>query len=205
MEERLLKRKEVPTEQTWDLTLLYKSEEELQADRKKARELAKQIRRFKGKLVTAEKINACLTLLEQLYILQDHLGNYYSLAMEVDHTDSRLTEQYNLLENEFTAMNASIQFVDDEIARGTIDKETLEKYTSRLEELPKAKEHIGLTNVIRTMQLTYHRADLVKFSNAPDHGAHVELYIPMELSEEAGTETGEHDQRKEENHDHTDL
>ena len=147
MEERLLKRKEVPTEQTWDLTLLYKSEEELQADRKKARELAKQIRRFKGKLVTAEKINACLTLLEQLYILQDHLGSYYSLAMEVDHTDSRLTEQYNLLENEFTAMNASIQFVDDEIARADeavlrAAREAEERQAGYLDEVLRFKPHM---------------------------------------------------------------
>ncbi len=60
------------------------------------------------------------------------------------------------------------------------EKEILEQYANLVEELPKAKEHIGLTNVIRTLQLTYHRNDLIRFSNAPGHGAHVELYIPKE-------------------------
>ena len=64
------------------------------------------------------------------------------------------------------------------------DEKTLEQYQSRLEELPEAKEHIGLTNVIRTLQLTYHRNDLIQFSNAPGHGAHIELYIPKEIEKE---------------------
>lgn len=46
--------------------------------------------------------------------------------------------------------------------------------------IPEAKDHIGLSNVSRTLQLTYHREDLLRLSNAPSGGARVEIMIPEE-------------------------
>ncbi len=56
--------------------------------------------------------------------------------------------------------------------------------------LPKVKEHIGLSNVIRTLTLTYHRSDLLRLSNSVTGGAHVELLIPDPALEEPDTEPG---------------
>ena len=48
-----------------------------------------------------------------------------------------------------------------------------------------AKEHLGLTNVRYTLNLTYGRSDLLKLSNRPQGGAHIELWIPeQEINDE---------------------
>ena len=50
----LIKRKDVPTELTWDLTALYDNEEKWRADAEKVRLLAEEIERdYKGRLTTA--------------------------------------------------------------------------------------------------------------------------------------------------------
>lgn len=61
--------------------------------------------------------------------------------------------------------------------------------------IPEAKDHIGLSNISRTLQLTYHREDLLRLSNAPSGGARVEIMIPVE----------EVPMKKEENHEAADL
>lgn len=42
------------------------------------------------------------------------------------------------------------------------------------------KEHLGLNNVRYTLNLTYHRNDLLRLSNREGGGAHVEIWIPKE-------------------------
>lgn len=44
--------------------------------------------------------------------------------------------------------------------------------------VPSAKDHFGLTNIRRTLQLIYRRSDLLRLSNAPTGGAHIEIWIP---------------------------
>ena len=43
-----------------------------------------------------------------------------------------------------------------------------------------AKEHLGLSNVRYTLNLIYHRSDLLRLSNRPEGGARVEIRIPDE-------------------------
>lgn len=52
--------------------------------------------------------------------------------------------------------------------------------------LPEAKNHFGLTNVNRTLQLSYHRQDLLRLKNKEDGGAVVELWIPDSIEEQEG-------------------
>ena len=60
MAEQLKKRSEVPVELTWDLTALYKTEEDMFADMDKAKALCDSIvEKYQGKLTSPEVINAC--------------------------------------------------------------------------------------------------------------------------------------------------
>lgn len=60
-------------------------------------------------------------------------------------------------------------------------EEVLELFSpGRAEELPSPKDHLGLTNISRTLRLLYHRNDLLRLSNAKTGGAHVEIWIPEE-------------------------
>lgn len=56
-------------------------------------------------------------------------------------------------------------------------KEVLDMFRPEAD-MPQAKNHFGLSNVTRTLQLTYHRKDLLFLSNRDDGGAQVEIRIP---------------------------
>ena len=82
-------RKDVPTEETWDLSLLYASEKDLLSDAERMKELAEIIeKKYKGKLNTPEAIDACLDLYRELYTLSVLTGNYCELAVSVDYYDT---------------------------------------------------------------------------------------------------------------------
>ena len=65
-------------------------------------------------------------------------------------------------------------------------QEVISMFSLPEEETPRsAKDHLGLTNISRTLQLIYHRNDLLRLSNAKTGGAHVEIWIPEENDEAA--------------------
>jgi sensor histidine kinase YesM len=49
-------------------------------------------------------------------------------------------------------------------------------------------EHIGLSNVYRTLQLTYQRTDLLRLSNTDPNGARVEILIPVKRDNNENTD-----------------
>ena len=85
MTEKLLSRAEVPKELTWDLTLIYKSEELMWNDLEECKRIVAHMEEtYKGHLDTPENIVACMKELERLNELATLIGNYTSLAVSVD-------------------------------------------------------------------------------------------------------------------------
>jgi len=121
----LAMRKDVPEELKWDLSLLYKDEEAFEADVQKIRDIADELKAFKGKLNTAENIVKCLDLQEQLLILRDITGNYTGLAVEVDYYDTKNQERDARLAGELTKIMSELRFIDSEIAEAS--EEVLEE------------------------------------------------------------------------------
>lgn len=62
--------------------------------------------------------------------------------------------------------------------------QVLEEYQKELPEgqLP-PKEHLGLSNIRRTLEFTYHRRDLLRLSNRETGGARAEILVPIEEEE----------------------
>ncbi len=112
----LMKRKDVPAELTWDLTAIYDSEEKWRADVEKVRLLAEEIERdYKGRLTTAEALQACLDKYrawEELMILT---ANYCSLAASVDYGDAALQERNDAYGRLDAQMASRLSFIDSEI------------------------------------------------------------------------------------------
>lgn len=78
----LMRRKDVPVELTWDLTALYDDEAKWKADAEKVRLLAEEIERdYKGKLNSAENIQACLDKCRTWMELNERAGNYVHLEV----------------------------------------------------------------------------------------------------------------------------
>lgn len=116
MENRLLSRNEVPEELTWDLRLLYEKEELMYADLEKAETLANEIdQKFRGKLNTAENINACMTGYQKFIEYYTLVATYAELAVSIDYTDAAANERLGRVETKTALLRAQLSFVESEI------------------------------------------------------------------------------------------
>ena len=112
----LLKRKDVPVEETWDLSLIFPEEKLMWECLDKTKEsVAKLCETYKGKLNTAENIVNCLD--DQEKIIPDimRIMSYSGLAMEADYTDNELRERNEKVSDEITRMFTDTSFIDSEI------------------------------------------------------------------------------------------
>ncbi len=112
----LMKRKDVPEELTWDLTALYDSEAEWQADVEKVRLLAEEIEEgCKGRLTGVEAIHSCLDKYRAWMELIARVGAYASLAAAVDYGDAALQERDEALMRLDAQMSSRLTFIESEI------------------------------------------------------------------------------------------
>ena len=112
----LLERKDVNQELTWDLSTIFKTEEEFELSVKKADEMSLEIEKeFKGKLTTPEIINSCLNKLKDLRQLTTIAGSYSYLAVSVDQTNSENQTRHMKFSNISSAISSRISFVESEI------------------------------------------------------------------------------------------
>ena len=143
MAEQLKKRSEVPVELTWDLTALYKTEEDMFADMDKAKALCDSIvEKYQGKLTSPEVINACYLDYEEwgkIIILVSHYGE---LASSVDYSDGRLQELNGKIMAEIATMESKLSFIESEVLQQS--EQVLEK---AMEQATNAKH--TLKNLLR--------------------------------------------------------
>ena len=112
----LCKRKDVPVELTWDLSLIFPEEakmwEALEALKARVSAFAET---YAGKLDSAAKIVACLDELETLEPEIGRIWQYTGLAVEADYTDNQLRERDAKVSDEMTRLQTELSFVDSEI------------------------------------------------------------------------------------------
>lgn len=112
---KLVRRSQVPVEETWDLSLIYPTEEDLYADADRLKALAHRMEGYRGRLTTPEIINSCLDDLRALQELMGLTGAYVELAVSVDFSDvhnQALEAQINRL---LSDMSAELSFLETEI------------------------------------------------------------------------------------------
>lgn len=116
MADEITFRKDVPQNLTWDLSLIYETEEDMYRDAQKMEELGKAIvETYKGKLDTPENIEACLTEYRKVCELRTLAGNYCDLAVSVDYYDTHNQERYGKIERRISVLMSSLSFIDSEI------------------------------------------------------------------------------------------
>ena len=109
-------RKDVPKELTWDLSLIYPSEDEMKKDAEKAKALAAEIvEKYRGKLSDADHMIACLDAVEECEKLMTLVGSYTGLAVEVDYYDTANQERNNRVNSMIAEISADLSFVESEI------------------------------------------------------------------------------------------
>ena len=109
-------RKDVPEELTWDLSLIYASEEDMLRDAERMKTMAKTIEdSYKGKLDTPEKIKACLDEFRELYTIMELAGEYCELAVSVDYYDTYNQDRNDRIDRLITNLMSRLSFIRTEI------------------------------------------------------------------------------------------
>lgn len=115
MERKLLSRSEVDESLTWDLSDLYKNNEEFEKDILKVKDMAQKIQRFEHKLTDARTINECVSEYTRINEIETTLFNYSDLAVSVDYYDSfnqdRNAKVYKLI----SEIESKVKFIESEI------------------------------------------------------------------------------------------
>ena len=111
-------RKDVPEELTWDLSALYKTEEDMYADAEKAEAASRRIEaEYKGKLTDPERINACLDEYRKLCETMNLVYSYTDLSVSVDYYDAHNQERNDKISVKVSAIESRLSFIDSEILK----------------------------------------------------------------------------------------
>ena len=112
----LCSRKDVPVEQTWDLSLIYADEKLMWDELEKTKSDVKQFAEtYAGHLTKAETIVRCLDDQVPILLAIYRIGSYTGLALEADYTDNALREREAKASAEITLLEKELSFVDSEI------------------------------------------------------------------------------------------
>jgi oligoendopeptidase F len=142
-------RSEIPEADTWDLTQIFKSEEEYRKAFSDQRDRYSKIAEFKGHLgETAETLLAGLEYEKELEQIAERLGHYASLKNSEDSSDdnnlSRRAELTNLLTKVREAcsfINPEIQAIPDDQFQLFLDDSKLRDWRISLFKLRRYKPH----------------------------------------------------------------
>ena len=112
----LARRKDVPEELKWDLSLIYPTEAEMEADFAKAQKLADHLAaEYPGMLNDPARIVACLDEQEQMERILVLVGSYCSLAVEVDYYDTANQQRSDRVSTVEAQIASRLSFIESEI------------------------------------------------------------------------------------------
>ena len=171
-----LERKDVDEKYTWDLSSIFKTEEEFEESLEKFISLSNGIEKdFKGKLKDAKSINACLDKLKDILEAGSLLGTYAYLALAVNQMDTESQSRQARISNIMSDINSRLSFIESEIIQldEEIIKEAIEESGENakyLEDILRRKPHAlhpeaektlaALSNVLGAAYEIYNRAKL---------------------------------------------
>ncbi|WP_020004388.1 oligoendopeptidase F [Brachyspira innocens] len=145
----LIERKDVKIDDTWDLSLLYKTDEEFEKDFKLMEEFSKDVSKFRGKLSdSANELKNILDTIMKASITLEKLGSYAFLRQTEDLTnnDSNVkVARFAKLSSEISAnmsyFEPELMSIDDEKMNSFLKDEVLKDYLIYLNKILKYKPH----------------------------------------------------------------
>lgn len=130
MNSKIPTRDEVEEKNKWDLSSIYKSDDEWEAALKTLPELTKKVAEFKGKLGTsAETLLEALKTLEKAELQMETVYHYASLQHHANEDDSVATDREGRAMMAYTDMQAELSFIEPEIQ--SIDETKLRQWISQ--------------------------------------------------------------------------
>lgn len=175
---KILNRNEVPVNETWDLSHIYKDTEAFDSAVRELKENTKNfVKEFKSKIKSASDVNKALDKFADLVIAIDHISHYAYLAVEADTTDKEAAQREAATTSMLARIFSDLAFLDTELA--ALDNEILKeardssKENARyIEKLIKKKTHLlseeteaALAALTPTMQAPYQFYNDIKFGD----------------------------------------
>ena len=132
MSTKIPNRSEVPESDKWNLSSIYKSNDEWEAALKELPALTEKVVSFKGKLSSSSKtLLEALKALEAAELKMETVYHYASLQHEADEDDSLATDRDGRAMMAYTEMQSALSFMDPELL--AIPEETLRTWISEPE------------------------------------------------------------------------
>ena len=109
-------RKDVPDSDKWDLTTLFKTDEDWEKALSQIVPAAEKLSKFKGKLsLSSGNFLSALKLSEDLWKNAELVGNYAGLQHTADESDSAATDRVGRYSMAYSKASAKLSFFDAEI------------------------------------------------------------------------------------------
>lgn len=129
-------RKDIPESDKWDLSSIYKSNEEWEENLKVLPSLTKKVVQYKGRLgESSDVLLEALKALEEAELRMETVYHYASLQHEADEDDSSATDRDGRAMMAYTQMMSDLSFIDPEIQ--SVDETKLREWIS----LPEFKDY----------------------------------------------------------------
>ena len=131
-EHKIPARKDVPATDKWNLSSIYKSDDEWEENLKLIPELTKKVAAYKGRLgANPETLLEALKAIEKANLQMETVFHYASLQHEADEDDSKATDRYGRAFMAYTNMEAELSFIDPELQE--IDDEKIREWIAKPE------------------------------------------------------------------------
>ena len=143
-------RKDVPESDKWNLSSIFKSDEEWEAALKEIPELTKKVTEFKGRMASsAQTLLAALKALEAAELKLETVYHYASLQHEADEDDSLATERdgralmaYTDMQSQTSFFDPELQSIDEAMLRSWIEKPEFKDYKIFIEKSLYFKKYV---------------------------------------------------------------
>ena len=143
-------RKDVPASDKWNLSSIYKSDQEWEENLKLIPDFSKKVLEFNGKLGSSpENLLSALKAMEKADLQVETVYHYASLQHEADEDDSKASDCYGRAMMAYTNMEAELSFVEPELQemdegklRDWISKPEFADYKIFIEKLLYFKKYI---------------------------------------------------------------
>ncbi len=125
-------RDEVPAKDKWDLSSIFKSDDEWEEALKSLPAITQKVAAYKGKLAESDKtLLEALKAYEQAQLKMETVYHYASLIHEANEDDSAATDKNGRALMAYTQMQSELSFIDPEIQ--AIDETKLRQWISQPE------------------------------------------------------------------------
>lgn len=162
----LPKRSEVPTEQTWDLTGIFESNEAWEKAYSEVESKYPEVRKFEGRILeSAETLLELLKFTEEVSLVASHLYTYTHLHSDVDVSNSLYLGMQTRAYNLYTKIDAEMSFINPEILAG--DEAVVRGYLKEKEELAIYEHYFDRIFSNRPFTLTPNEENIVAQAGNP--------------------------------------